>query len=238
MSVMIGIVGLPTAAIAQEYVPPDRGLPGRREGGGTRGGCPTSQPPMTALMPSTNFGQTVSDYPTFFWYVPPRTAEVAEFVLLDDNDNEVYKTIIQLTGESGIVSLTLPAVGNTSPLEIGRDYHWYFSLVCDPLDRSGDSFAEGWIQHIELDPNLENQLIMAASSDHPALYAEAGIWYDAVASLAELRRSQPDNSALLFKWSMLLESVDLNAIASQPLISCCEPISIESEAFDVLQSNR
>lgn len=46
------------------FTPPERGVPGRREGGGTRGiGCPGS---MTALIPESTMGRTASGQPAFF----------------------------------------------------------------------------------------------------------------------------------------------------------------------------
>lgn len=236
LAATIAVVSFPSASTAQQFVPPDRGLPGRREGGGTRGSCLRGQVPLTALMPNSNFAQTTRTNPTFFWYVPPFLAETAEFVLLDENDNELYYTTMQLVEDGGIVSLNLPTVkdadGNdVSLLKEGQDYRWYFSLVCDPDDRSGDVFAEGWIQRIQPTPALASRLLSAANERTRAtIYAEAGIWHDALATLAELRRSQPGNSTLLSSWTTLLESVDLESIAAEPLISCCEPIRSEQSA--------
>lgn len=218
----IGLGGFPLQAIAQEYVPPLRGVPGRREGGGTRGGCPSTQPSLTALMPDSNFGTTLSAYPSFLWYVPGLESQQAEFVLLDENDEVVYETAFQMTSSAGIVSLSLPATANIPPLQVGKDYHWYFSLICDPLDRSGDLYTEGWIQRIEADADLMARLEAAPVGDRPTIYAESGIWYDAVASLATLRRTQPGNSGFAMGWQTLLRSVDLGSLDNQPLVACCD----------------
>lgn len=217
-----------SAAQAQEYVPPDRGLPGRREGGGTRGNCLRSDTRLLALIPNSNYGTTLSEYPTFFWYVPHTTTQSAEFVLLDEDDNEVYKSTFQISENPGIISHTLPADGTIAPLEIGKDYHWYFSLICDTRDRSGDIFAEGWIQRVEPSPELADQLATSALSDRPTIYAQAGIWYDALSTLANLYQAEPTNSQLANHWLILLRSVGLEGIASQPLIDCCSPADSES----------
>lgn len=216
---------MPTLTWAQRYIPPDRGLPGRREGGGTRGGCVTNQPTLTALIPDSNYGTTTAAYPTLFWFVPSNTATSVEFVLMDANDQELYKTTFQITGDAGVIHLSLPANANLPPLEIGQDYHWYFSVICDPTDRSGDVLTEGWIQRIEPDPALVTQLESTPVSNHPTLYAEAGIWYDAIASLATLRYAQPNSSALANQWETLLDSVGLADLANQPLVPCCQPTS-------------
>jgi hypothetical protein len=231
VSIGIGLAALPTVALAQEYIPPQRGLPGRREGGGTRGDCLSSRQRLTALMPDTNFGKTIAEYPTFFWYIPDVQPEAAEFVLLDENDNELYRTSFRVTGDSGVISLSLPENAGMPPLEVGKDYHWYFSLVCDEIDRSGDAYTEGWIQRVAPDAALVARLETAAASDRPAIYAAAGIWHDALTSLADLRRAHPQNSSFVRGWRTLLNSVELANVADQPFVPCCEadgpqPVSI------------
>jgi hypothetical protein len=44
-----------------------------------------------------------------------------------------------------------------------------------------------------------------------------GIWYDSLATLAELKRRQPNNSTVATSWQEMLKSVDLSAIAEVPL---------------------
>ncbi|MBD2460764.1 DUF928 domain-containing protein [Oscillatoria sp. FACHB-1407] len=211
--------GFPLGAMAQEYIPPDRGAPGRREGGGTRGNCLRGEPPLIALIPNTNFGTTLEARPTFYWHVPPTNSPLAEFVLLDAEDNEVYRTTFQLSGNPGIMAFSLKDQADAPDLEVGKDYHWYFSLICDPGDRSGDIFAEGWIQRIAPPANLTNQLASTPAGDRATLFAQSGIWYDALNSLAILRQSQPRDPDVATQWTTLLRSVGLDAIANQPFLN-------------------
>lgn len=217
----IGIVGSMVAVtlpiLAQGFTPPDNGLPGRREGGGTRGGCAAQKPTLTALIPETNWGLTLQAYPTFFWYVPPNTATVAEFVLLDQANAEVYTAMMPLTNQAGVVKLSLPTDGSVPPLEADKLYHWYFSLICDPLDRSADQFTDGWVQRTLPSAELTQKLEAAPDQAKFAIYSEAGIWYDTIATLATLRQQQPENAELAQQWQVLLESVGLVTIADQPL---------------------
>lgn len=219
LSVIIG--GFPLDAIAQDYVPPNRGLPGRREGGGTRG-CWTnstlaaSQLKLTALVPTQNFGYTLEEYPTFLIYVPPFFAEKAaggEFVLNDDQGNEVYRTEFQANDTSGIIRLSLPADANLPPLEVGKDYHWSFSLVCDLTDPSGNLVVDSWIQRTQPSAELATEISQTPAQDLPTLYARSGIWYDAIAQLTP-PEDQSNNSVVLSQWRNLLNSVGLRNIAS------------------------
>lgn len=219
LSVLLLGGGLAPIAQAQEYVPPDRGAPGRREGGGTRGNCLRGNPPLIALVPVTNFGTTLKAQPTFYWHVPTTTTPLAEFVLLDADDNEVYRTTFDLNGNSGIIELALEDQADAPTLEVGQDYHWYFSLICDPGDRSGDIFAEGWIQRIAAPASLTSRLAATPENDRATVYAEAGIWYDALSSLAALRQTQPRNPTISTQWATLLRSVGLDTIAEQPFLN-------------------
>jgi hypothetical protein len=158
----LGLVvgGFPLRAIAQEYNPPDVGLPGRREGGGTRG-CwnelATTDPTQTssqssveelptALTPAENLGYTTSERPTFFFYIPQLYAEkavAADFMLVDEQGNEVYSTTFQPSHTANVISVTLPA-DSASVLELGKPYQWSFGLTCNLDDRSGDRVMDGW----------------------------------------------------------------------------------------------
>lgn len=210
-----GSIGLcfESIALAQGYVPPDMGIPGRRRGAGTRGDhCFAQTPTLTALLPDTGYGQTLNSTPSWFWYMPETTA-AAEFVLFDRDGNLVYTTTIAIP-QAGIVSLSLP---DDIPLALDSDYHWYFSLICNPDDRSEDIYTEGWVRHVSRNAALMEQFEAATPIDRIALYAANGLWYDAIATLANLRRESPDNVTATDQWAALLEAVGLSEFAGMPL---------------------
>lgn len=213
-----------TLSAFAQYVPPDNiGIPGRREGGGTRGDCLNSAQPLMAIMPETSYGETISAYPTFFWFVPDVPAKAAEFVLYDEAGNEVYYTTFRVTGTSGILSLSLPETADLPPLEMGQNYEWVFSLICDEQDRSGDLFTTGWLRRVEADTELEGQLTTLAAGDRANTYAQEGLWYDALAELAAEYRTNPNDAAIATQWTQLLGSVGLDAFVSAPLLPAYEP---------------
>ena len=157
---------------------------------------------LTPLMPQDNhFGQTVSPYPTFYWYVPEVTAQAAEFVLMDEDDNETYTVKFQLqpTDQGGLISLSLPERAGLPPLEIGKNYHWYFSLICDEFDRGTDIFTDGWVRRV-----AEPDVPLVTAND----YAQAGIWFEALEILAEEQRLET-TGVLNPEWRSLLDSVGL-----------------------------
>lgn len=171
---------------------------------------------VKALLPKTDIGLTVTGFPKFFVYLSNIPASKAEFVLTDaaNEDNVVYETSFSLPGQSGIVSFSVPEGTNSAELVVGKTYRWFFSIVCDPNDRSADIIIWGHIQRVELKSTLANQLKTAPAEDYPSFYAASGIWFETLATLTELRHAHPHDSELEAAWQNLLKSVvglDVNA---------------------------
>ncbi len=198
----------------------NRGAPARTAGAGQRRpDCYVGNTPLTALTPSNNVATTVSANPTLFWYVPQSEAKSAEFVVIDNQKNEIYATTLALNGSPGIVKLSLPA---TVSLETGKDYTWQLALICDPTDRSGDQVVEGLIERTALSSAQKTRLAAATDPLKQAeVYAQARIWQETIAILAQLRRDRPNDSNVTNAWKELLNSVELPAIATAPLVECC-----------------
>jgi hypothetical protein len=210
---------IPLSSQARAVRFPNVGTPRRREGAAVRGSCDFSEEKPIPLLPTTEPVLTAAKYPTFFVDLPKSSAKEAELLVLSsDKEREVYKTTVTLPDQPGIVSFSLPADGTLPPLEVGKNYYWQLFVVCDPQDRDKDMLVEGTVQRVELNPNLVNELKKASLREYPAIYAEAGIWYDAVTSLAQLRRSSPNDSTIAADWAELLQSAGLDGIAQQPLI--------------------
>lgn len=221
--------GIPSQWQEQEYrVPDDIGTPGRRQQGGVRGGCSIQKGRFTALVPAESYGVTVAAYPQFSFYLPEMSQNSppvqVEFVLRDDKDDnkEFYKATFQSSGKSGIVSLTLPQEAGLAPLQVDRVYHWNLSIICNPNTDNADNAnrltVDGRIKRVELNAKLSSQLQQAKLADRAELYAQAGIWFDALTSLAELRRSHPKDLAVASEWAQLLQSVGLSNIAQESLV--------------------
>lgn len=201
-------------------LPPEAGAPaGRPSGGASRGGedvriCQS----LTALVPSTRevgrngreyrgvWALTAAAHPTLWFYIPYAVTsdEPAEFVLFDDRRRIIYrKQDIVLSNEPGIVGISIPE--STPELEVGRMYRWNFQTRC-----GGEIvFVEGWIQRAELDSEITAEIDRARPLEQAAIYAENGIWHDALTLLGNLRRDDPDNLDVLEAWMELLEVLDL-----------------------------
>ena len=156
----------------------------------------------------------------FFWYVPP-TSSTIEFALIDDSNGEIiYESKINTDGEVGIISLSLPENSSLRPLEIGKDYYWSFTILCDRLNWQVNPSVEGLIRRVEPSANLVQALNPASGTsgmERVKAYARAGIWHDTITELATLRRSNPNDDRLMAEWEELLRSVELDALIKEPL---------------------
>ncbi|MEG4284481.1 DUF928 domain-containing protein [Microcoleus sp. A006_D1] len=216
----------PSAATWNNFQPPEQGVPGRREGGGTRGlACPTA---TTALIPQSTMGQTISEKPTFFYYVPLALDKTVQFELADENDKTVYKKSFRMvTSRAGIVSVSLDSDGNSPALKVGKNYQWYFTIKCNPKSYTDDVLVSGWINRTAIAPTVKTEL--DRSPDRRAqlsIFAQQGLWYEYLATLAQLRRESPSDASLALKWSEVLSSVELGKISQEPLVpSVLTPIT-------------
>ncbi|MGL5081462.1 MAG: DUF928 domain-containing protein [Microcoleaceae cyanobacterium] len=201
-----------------------RTWPGNRQGGGSRGNCPATTLPLTALIPPNNFGLTVSASPTLWFYVPYKSTQVyqAELILLDQNQRSVLKQpiTIQLSETPGIISVSLSST--LVSLEPNQEYHWFFELVCDPEHPSKNPRVDGWIQPVEPTSELRTQLSNDLTEKNYNAYITHGIWYDALTLINQLLLEKPQSVELMQEKSSLLKSVGLDQIADAPIIRCCQ----------------
>ncbi|HAX75429.1 MAG TPA: hypothetical protein DCY88_06280, partial [Cyanobacteria bacterium UBA11372] len=188
--------------------PGDR-TPSNSSSAGTRSDTP---PAMTAVIPPTKVGRTVLARPTFFVYLPPTLSRTAFFSLQDEQGNPHYQTRLSISGNGGIVSVTLPE--NAPELEMGKNYMWVFAPIQpDGILRPDNYVVTGWVKRVA---TLDNQSFSSPIEQATAL-AKAGIWYDTLRVLAAAKRLEPNNTTLVKEWQELLEQVGLNAIAKEPL---------------------
>ena len=173
---------------------------------------------VTALVPESQIGRTVSEYPVFFVYWPQTDAELGEFMLEDEIGNLIYQQDLTIKNLSGVIGVSIPANTNVPPLEVGKNYTWKFILVCDPEDRSSDRIERGVVRRVELSADILSELENADPRQKTVIYAENGIWQDALGTLAAARHANPNDTDLGADWKSLLDSVKLGEIAAEPLL--------------------
>ena len=237
----LSVIAQPQSAegiqISMAFEPPaGEGMPSRTAGGGSRGQCPNMaqgiNPPLMALVPAfatqpnskqTDIkGLTMAATPTFFFYIPPIPATKAAFSLKDQNNNDIYQTNMAISDQQGIVSIEIPK--DTPPLKVGQTYRWSFGVICNAENTTEPKvvFVTGEIKRTEPDASLTAKLQQAKPLEQAKIYAENGIWFESLATLAKLRQTQPTDSNLTQEWKQLLESVGLEAIANQPFVNALD----------------
>lgn len=212
--------------LANQFQAPGGGGARGAVGGGTRGdkacamGEESPEIPLTLLVPEGKFGLTVSQYPQFLVYVPETSAKDAEFVLREVEGDYEYRTNFKLPQTEGIVTIELPRTEKA--LEVGKKYEWMFVIVCDANRRDKDVIDIGVIEPTELSSSQKSQIEQADLTQQAALYAEYGIWHEAVSTLATLQCAEGNNGSIQTNWQELLtsESVKLDSVVTQPLVEC------------------
>lgn len=138
-------------------------------------------------------GSTVRAQPTFWFYIPyvlnPELASqqkrVAQFVVLDETDRPLWNELIafELSDQPQLIEYQLPYA-----LETEKLYGWYFSVICDAEKLSRNPVVRGWVQRVEPSSELQSGLSGAPASEQYQVYANKGIWLDAISSLMDAHR--------------------------------------------------
>lgn len=192
------------------YVPPRRGAPLARVGGGTRG--ISDALPFVSVITPEDTGYTSSPQPVLYWYISESMQTHFEFALI--NEDEIDPIIEVTTDEdlkAGLNSLDLASV-NVS-LKPGVAYQWSVAVVTDADKRSGDVVSSGLIELQELSAEQQVRLETASPQEAVMIYAGEGYWYDAFATLSEMIDKDPDNAELLEQRASLLSQIGLEEAA-------------------------
>lgn len=214
-----------TAATPIRFSLPPEGAPGYRGDAATRDNCNGEKSRLIALVPGTNLGLTIAERPTFWFYVSEQVKSTTpvEFMLVDDQENTVYKDSFEVTVSPGIIGIKLPQ--NVSALEIGKRYHWTLSVVCNPGNSRETANVDGEVWRVDK-PGLQQKLDGVSGRDRILLYAENGLWYDTLTNLIELRRQNSQDAQLAKDLEDLLRQspdIGLDKIANEPVLPCCTP---------------
>jgi hypothetical protein len=196
----------PPAAAKIVYVPPARGAPKSRVGGGTRGVDPNAI--IVRLLAPEEMGIAGTDQPVLYWFLSQPTDAPVEITLIDDTSIEpVFEITTNSRDRGGIRALKLADHG--VHLKPNVEYQWSVAIVVDTEQRSRDVFSSGVIMYQPPDTALRSSVGAASPGDIPSVYASAGYWYDAIDSLSGLINSSVDNSIFVAQRAALLEQVGL-----------------------------
>ncbi len=193
-----------------KFRPPTTGAPSVRVTGGSRGSGDTAIT-LDVLAPDDT-GVTTREQPSLFWFQSKPADAKFELTLLQENKvNPLVQVTVQRSTKAGIQRMKLSEHG--VKLAVGVEYQWVVALVTDPDNRSSDLVASGVIKRVEPSADLKEKIATATPASLAGVYAEAGIWYDALSVLTDQIEANPDNKTLRETRADLLRQVGLKAAA-------------------------
>ena len=195
------------------YKPPLRGAPLTRVGGGTRSFG--SALAVNVLAPSDT-GYTLQEKPTIYWFASqPIDKPVELTVTSTESLQDAAKPLLEITLQppiaKGIHAFRLADHGVA--LKPGVEYQWFVAVVHNAAQRSNDVLAGGTIKRVTDNP-VQAQLKQASPAQLPAIYAEAGIWYDAIDQLSRQISANQSDRQLRERRAALLDQVGLREAAA------------------------
>jgi hypothetical protein len=217
-------------SVEPAYRPPLRGAPGGLVGGASRGlgggasrdlgdgasrdlaggasrslfRAPSRPPTIKLLAPSDHAGLSANPTPSLFFFVSGPVGLPLRFTIsADGRPAPVLEARIRGPAAAGIYRLDVADYGVR--LEPGTVYTWSVSAIRDPRIRARDIIASASLMLSAPDPAGA----VASPTRRAALYAGAGLWYDAVA--AAVAAAPVDRHAAL---DALLGQVGLAGLAA------------------------
>lgn len=239
------------------FNPPNLGAPVRTAEGGARSDCPApvahQEKRLTVLIqgknsvfeedePVTLASNTVSNFPTFLWYIPQYKNERNQNIFLTfylyaekadrqlDNEinreksNPILAKLISFPKEfTGIVRFQIPE--SEIPLEVGKWYSWkvFISKDAEAPDLSSQCVVAGYIGRRPLNSNQQAELDAASNlEDLWNFYSKEIIWFDALATLDQMRRDNPDDETIQRRWEAYLGLIGLGELSAYPPVDLPE----------------
>ncbi len=146
------LVQLPTHSL--DFPPTGgTGAPERSASGGRRDDSCIEAGMLTTvkvLIPNNSSGNTLDKVSKVLIQIPKTKAKTAEFVVMDEEGNELFEKAVALPGTAGVMQLDFPP---NITLETNKNYRWEFSIICDTQDRTKDGFVQGTLQPSQLSSN-------------------------------------------------------------------------------------
>jgi len=204
-----------TASTPFTYKPPMRGAPATRVGGGTRS-AGAAVLTLNVLAPGET-GYTIQERPTVYWYVSEPITHPVELTFtstasLQDAAMPAFEITLNPPIGKGIHALRLADHGIALKPDV--EYQWFVALVRNPAQRSNDTIAGGTIKRVADSGAVQPRLKQTSPAQWPAVYADAGIWYDAIDQLSKQISADPSNRQLRGQRAALLEQVGLREAAA------------------------
>jgi hypothetical protein len=147
----------------------------------------TPLPTIDILAPDGHSGLSASAMPTLYFYVSRRVIYPTRLTIsAPGQPAPVIETNIPSPQAAGIYAIRLSDY--RVRLDLSVVYTWSVSVILNPSAPSRDIVASASLLRILPDPNLDAVVRGVPAARRAALFADAGLWYDAVAAAADLNQ--------------------------------------------------
>jgi hypothetical protein len=198
-----------------KYTPPKNAVAGARlDGdGGSRGTADKDKLPSLTVLTPSHAGLTTSPQPTLFWYQTAGSATRLELTVVEPKNPEpVLRAYADGSTKPGIHCLPLARYG--AVLKPGVKYTWTVAWVPDGANRSLSVVARGGLECVAAETKMVEAVAAAKGAERAAVYAQNGIWYDALDAITLAIDSNPENKELRGMRADLLEQAGLKTVAA------------------------
>ena len=194
------------------YTPPKSVTKGTRiDGDGGSRGSGEKLPSLYVLAPN-HTALTTREQPSLFWYQTAAAKTHFELTLTEPKNPKPLLKVATDKADGGIHRVSLAKHGVS--LKPGVSYKWTIAWVPDPANRSQDVIASGSIQRIEPEAKLTAALADAKGLEKAAVYAQHGIWYEALETVSNEIDAAPKNKDLHAQRAALLQQAGLKEAAA------------------------
>jgi len=199
------------------YTPPVDGKPDVTVGGGTRGYESIEDNQfLSVLATQDHTGHTISSQPTLYWAITkdlqnPIMVSLSNIDTAMQNGEPLLDVKIA-NPKAGVYHVDLAQ--HNVILQPGVEYAWGIEALVDEHFPSRNPSSMATLRCVKPELNVSEALAKTSELDHPAIYANAGLWYDAIDALSRLIDKYPEKSAVLRQHrNDLLQQIGLQRIA-------------------------
>lgn len=155
--------------------------------------------------------QTIAEHPTFYFLIPETDGQ-GYFRLYESDSSlkqgkRIYRTSFKIKNKAGILAYKMP--DNAPILKPNKNYIWEF-VVGNLTDSERVS---GSIRRVMPTQKLVEQLKQVMMPiDRAALFAQEGLWFETVQTLAEAQQGASKKPEVVSEWNALLKSAQLDRV--------------------------
>lgn len=192
------------------YKPPVLGAPRLRIGGGVRGVGDGGIPLVQVLAPR-QAGQTTLAQPTLYWHLDQPTPQAVEITIMAEGAvSPLLREILPGPVAAGLHAFRLSDGGKR--LERGVSYSWFVAVIVQPKQRSRDALACGGLLLVEAPEGLAERVGALKVSELAAVYAQAGLWYEAIDALVEGQSEGAEQPGVAAQFASILQQEEITGV--------------------------